>query len=104
MTSGPTLRFHLFVPSPFTDNAIIPEVCGLKWNLDGTTLASGGNENFLCLWEASMSGRQTNQHWESNHPPRAVLIHRGFNLQTDGHPPRQPAGGAVVREENLATR
>jgi len=32
------------------------EVCGLKWNEEGTTLASGGNENFLCLWDASMSG------------------------------------------------
>lgn len=31
------------------------EVCGLKWNEDGTTLASGGNENFLCLWDAHMS-------------------------------------------------
>ncbi|KAM3569677.1 hypothetical protein VYU27_008235 [Nannochloropsis oceanica] len=30
------------------------EVCGLKWSPDGTTLASGGNENFLCLWDASM--------------------------------------------------
>ena len=32
------------------------EVCGLKWNDDGSTLASGGNENYLCLWDASMSG------------------------------------------------
>jgi cell division cycle 20, cofactor of APC complex len=31
------------------------EVCGLKWNEDGSTLASGGNENFLCLWDAAMS-------------------------------------------------
>ena len=33
------------------------QVCGLKWSPDGNTLASGGNENFLCLWDASMSGR-----------------------------------------------
>jgi cell division cycle 20, cofactor of APC complex len=26
------------------------EVCGLEWNGDGRTLASGGNENYLCLW------------------------------------------------------
>ncbi len=31
------------------------EVCGLKWNDEGTCLASGGNENFLCLWDATMS-------------------------------------------------
>ncbi|KAL7547014.1 hypothetical protein ACHAWF_010327 [Thalassiosira exigua] len=33
------------------------EVCGLKWNDEGSTLASGGNENLLCLWDASMSRR-----------------------------------------------
>jgi cell division cycle protein 20 (cofactor of APC complex) len=32
------------------------EVCGLKWNQEGTTLASGGNENYLCIWDAAMSG------------------------------------------------
>ncbi|KAG5176939.1 WD40-repeat-containing domain protein [Tribonema minus] len=32
------------------------EVCGLAWNADGRTLASGGNENFLCLWDAAASG------------------------------------------------
>lgn len=32
------------------------EVCGLEWSLDGTTLASGGNENMLCIWDAAMSG------------------------------------------------
>jgi len=31
------------------------EVCGLAWSLDGTTLASGGNDNRLCLWNASVS-------------------------------------------------
>jgi cell division cycle 20, cofactor of APC complex len=32
------------------------EVCGLSWSYDGTTLASGGNDNLLCLWDASASG------------------------------------------------
>lgn len=31
------------------------EVCGLQWSPDGSTLASGGNENLLCLWDAAMS-------------------------------------------------
>jgi cell division cycle protein 20 (cofactor of APC complex) len=35
------------------------EVCGLKWNEDGTALASGGNENFLCIWDAAVSGRNS---------------------------------------------
>lgn len=27
------------------------EVCGLKWSPDGTQLASGGNDNMLCIWD-----------------------------------------------------
>jgi len=54
------------------------EVCGLKWNDDGTTLASGGNENFLCLWDAAMSGRSTSrqqrqQPQQQDHAPRLIL-------------------------------
>jgi cell division cycle protein 20 (cofactor of APC complex) len=32
------------------------EVCGLSWSHDGKTLASGGNDNMLCLWDATASG------------------------------------------------
>jgi cell division cycle 20, cofactor of APC complex len=46
------------------------EVCGLKWNDDGTCLASGGNENYLCLWDAAMSGRSSRT---SEHTPRFTL-------------------------------
>jgi cell division cycle protein 20 (cofactor of APC complex) len=31
------------------------EVCGLAWSPDGHTLASGGNDNLLCLWDARRS-------------------------------------------------
>lgn len=31
------------------------EICGLTWSPDGRTLASGGNDNMLCLWDAAMS-------------------------------------------------
>uniref|UniRef100_A0A7S2WBP6 CDC20/Fizzy WD40 domain-containing protein n=1 Tax=Mucochytrium quahogii TaxID=96639 RepID=A0A7S2WBP6_9STRA len=30
----------------------LQEVCGLTWSPDGQTLASGGNDNLLCLWDA----------------------------------------------------
>ena len=52
------------------------EVCGLKWNEDGTTLASGGNENFLCLWDASMSVSSARGHHSQirhQHAPRLIL-------------------------------
>lgn len=29
------------------------EVCGLRWSRTGNTLASGGNENVLYIWESS---------------------------------------------------
>jgi len=32
------------------------EVCGLAWSPDGTTLASGGNDNAVMLWSAAQSG------------------------------------------------
>ncbi|CAM9492465.1 unnamed protein product, partial [Phaeothamnion confervicola] len=31
------------------------EVCGLAWSPDGATLASGANDNTVCLWDASTS-------------------------------------------------
>lgn len=31
------------------------EVCGLAWSPDGMTLASGANDNKLCLWDATAS-------------------------------------------------
>ena len=43
------------------------EVCGLRWSTDGTTLASGGNENYLCLWDAAMSGGARGPGAANNH-------------------------------------
>jgi len=31
------------------------EVCGLKWSPDGTQLASGANDNLVCLWDVQHS-------------------------------------------------
>lgn len=32
------------------------EICGLKWNFEGTQLASGGNDNKLLVWDAAWMG------------------------------------------------
>jgi cell division cycle protein 20 (cofactor of APC complex) len=34
------------------------EVCGLSWSPDGRVLASGGNENLLCLWDPASTQTQ----------------------------------------------
>jgi len=44
--------------------AHMQEVCGLKWNHEGTQLASGGNDNKLCIWEL---GQTTPQYVLSEH-------------------------------------
>jgi len=51
----------------------LQEVCGLKWNYEGTTLASGGNENYLCLWDAAMSGRNTTRTTDQTYSPRSIM-------------------------------
>lgn len=34
------------------------EICNLKWNQDSSTLASGSNDNTVCIWDASMPGQR----------------------------------------------
>lgn len=34
------------------------EICGLTWSPDGTQLASGGNDNMLCLWDVNSQTTQ----------------------------------------------
>jgi cell division cycle protein 20 (cofactor of APC complex) len=36
------------------------EVCALKWSPDGGLLASGGNDNLLCIWDLNYSRRGSN--------------------------------------------
>lgn len=46
------------------------EVCGLEWSPDGSTLASGGNDNLLCLWDVAMSTRNSQV---STYNPRIAI-------------------------------
>jgi len=66
-------------PIVSTFRAHTQEVCGIKWNEEGSCLASGGNENYLCLWDAAnsrqgrqrLSSRQLDD--RSHYSPRIVL-------------------------------
>jgi len=37
------------------------EVCGLQWNSEGTQLASGGNDNLLCIWVAAAASSSSSR-------------------------------------------
>ncbi|CAG9316227.1 CDC20_2 [Blepharisma stoltei] len=59
------IQHDLRIQNYFVKNqAHTQEVCGLKWNPEGTQLASGGNDNKLCLWELSSTTPQftANEH------------------------------------------
>jgi len=43
------------------------EVCGLSWSPDGLTLASGGNDNQLCLWDATTSSTSQPRYSMTDH-------------------------------------
>ena len=40
------------------------EVCSLKWNLDFKYLASGGNDNLVCLWDVRGKFQNNNSIWD----------------------------------------
>lgn len=42
-----------------TMSAHTQEVCSLKWSPDGSTLATGANDNVLCIWDAATSNTST---------------------------------------------
>ncbi|KAG8375167.1 hypothetical protein BUALT_Bualt10G0072200 [Buddleja alternifolia] len=39
------------------------EICGLKWCSSGRHLASGGNDNLLCIWSISMASSNSSSQW-----------------------------------------
>ncbi|XVF23522.1 hypothetical protein REPUB_Repub13aG0046000 [Reevesia pubescens] len=39
------------------------EVCGLKWSASGQTLASGGNDNIVHIWDRSMASSNSATQW-----------------------------------------
>ena len=49
------------------------EICGLSWSPDGSLLASGGNENRLCIWDAAMSRARTGGAQSGESSPRYTI-------------------------------
>lgn len=49
------IRWRDHIVSRFEDHS--KEVWGLKWSFDGSQLASGSNDNTLCIWDVSMNNR-----------------------------------------------
>ena len=52
------------------------EVCGLAWAPDGSALASGGNDNKVCIWSTAMS----------RPPPRSAAARGGEDAQSPHAP------------------
>lgn len=46
------------------------EVCGLKWNGDGRYLASGANDNLVCIWDSTMN---------TSNDPKPLFVLREHN-------------------------
>jgi len=47
------VRAREHVTASLSDNGHSAEVCGLAWDRSGRYLASGGNDNVVCVWEPS---------------------------------------------------
>lgn len=60
--NGNILNFDTRAPAPYASGGFVghrQEICGLKWERDGTLLASGSNDNTVCIWrQGSVRPRQ----------------------------------------------
>jgi cell division cycle 20-like protein 1 (cofactor of APC complex) len=54
------------------------EVCSLKWSPDGSLLASGGNDNLLCIWDV-------NNYTSNNNDNGALLRARSSSANVPGN-------------------
>ena len=58
-------------------------VCGLKWDHEGKVLATGGNDDTICIFDIAMSGRQRTS---SQSSPEAFLSTRvDPRIRLEGH-------------------
>ncbi len=82
------------------------EVCGLAWNGDGLTLASGGNDNLLALWDVR---RQNSGETAYNQPTHCctehlaavkALVRLAWFCGCAAYPPRFANGTSTARLRN----
>lgn len=78
------------------------EVCGLKWQNNGTSLlASGGNDNIVCIWDARQNNC-TNSGTTSNPPLFSLKTHEAAVKAIDWCPSRRgwlaTGGGTLDRK------
>ena len=64
-------------------------MCGLRWSPDGRHLASGGNDNVLCVWDAALADHNVgnpllslSQHQAAVKVQLSILIFPHFRLLT----------------------
>ena len=50
------------------------EVCGLQWSVDARYLASGANDNLLCIWDQSATGHSSPPLFTLNQHLAAVKV------------------------------
>lgn len=48
------------------------EVCGVSWSPDGTQLASGGNDNVLCIWNVKKENLEVSLGWQFSEHTAAI--------------------------------
>ena len=75
------VRAREHVVASLSDNGHSAEVCGLAWDRSGRYLASGGNDNVVCVWEPTARATMSTRSSTSNNP--SVPVYRPRHRFTD---------------------
>jgi len=56
------------------------EVCGLQWSADGRYLASGANDNLLCIWDQTTGTQSVPLYTFNQHQSAVKVLYVSFLL------------------------